>query len=122
MIHVLGAEEKGGAGYLVTAFNHDKVTCEEMLAGMRTVPDGEVQARAFLAVKESEFTTHVVAVQSDHQMMKEVTLVKKPEKAGDPLALCVPDEVAWDGMAGDLKGKPVSVQGLFRGRFCGKKK
>jgi hypothetical protein len=50
-----------------------------------------------------------------------VTLVKKPGEKGDTLALCVPDEVAWEGIAGELAGKPVTIQGLFQGEFCGHK-
>ncbi|HEY5923007.1 MAG TPA: hypothetical protein VIV11_15110 [Kofleriaceae bacterium] len=108
----------GDISYEVQLFNHDKVTCEDMLnkAG-RPIPDGEISVRAFAA--GAGMTGKGIAIDSHTQMGGPVTLLSdKPKAAGDVVKVCV-DNAAFKPIAGRYKDKDVVVTGLFEGTYCG---
>jgi hypothetical protein len=108
----------GDVSYEVQLFNHDKVTCDDLLNKTgRPIPDGEVSVRAFAA--GAGMTGKGVAIGVHTQMGGNVTLVSdKPKAVGDIVSVCV-DNVAFKPIAGDYKDKQVVVNGLFSGKYCG---
>jgi hypothetical protein len=109
---------KDTAGYSITVFNHDKTTCEMMLAGARQVPDGE---QSVTVSAGGQFGAGI-SYDANTQMGKKIsgTLKTKPEKAGDPMAICI--KGSFDLSIGEAKGKKLSVEGEVTGQYCGERK
>jgi hypothetical protein len=108
----------GDVTYEVQMFNHDKASCGEMLSKSgRQVPDGEVSVRAFAG--GSGMMGKGVGIDAHTQAGGNVSLASpKPKAPGDIVKVCV-ENVSFTPQVGDLKGKKVTVTGLFEGTFCG---
>lgn len=102
----------------VDLFNHDKTTCEQITSRSgRTVEEGEVSVRAFTG--GSGLMGDGFGIESHTQMGLGVKLASAvPQKAGDKVALCVPESNV-EPQVGDYKGKKVKVSGKFEGTWCG---
>lgn len=116
LTHGLGVHDQGG--YSITTFNHDKTTCDEMLAGARSIQDGE---KSVTVSAGGQFGAGV-SYDANTQMGTGISgsLKTKPAKAGDPIAICIKGTV--DLQIGDDKGKKLAVEGEVDGQFCGDRK
>lgn len=101
----------------VQLFNHDKVTCEEVLSRAgRTVAQGEIRVRANAG---TETLMRSVGIDVHTQLGVAVRLVGgKPAKPGDQVTLCVP-ETSFTPAMGDFEKKQVTISGTFTGTYCG---
>jgi hypothetical protein len=113
LVHALGVLEAGSYG--VEVFNHDQVTCEQVLSGARSIPPGEIDVRAYVDERGSMAS---VSIGSKTNFAQGVELARKPAKEGDPIAICV-SNVKWVGGGG--AGSTYEVNGLFQGPYCGQR-
>lgn len=108
----------GTGGFGVDVFNHRGASCEDVLAGSRDVPEGEVTVKAF-ATEGS--TRGSVAIGSKTNFAQGVELVRKAESEGDEVAICV-SRAGWTaGGFGENAGKRYEIDGLFRAAYCGER-
>jgi hypothetical protein len=113
-----GVLDESGS-YTMTMYNHADMTCENQLKGMRPVTDGEVSVRGFTGGKMG----NGVGIEAWTEAGKpKVKLQTKPEKAGDPMAVCVSKKHTFTPEIGDYKGKEVTIVGSMAGQFCGERK
>ena len=106
------------AGYSITVFNHDKTTCEMMLASSRQVPEGEES----ITVSAGGRFGAGLGYEANTQMGDKIkaTLKTKPEKVGDPMAICI--KGSFELQVGESKGKKIAVEGEVTGTYCGERK
>jgi hypothetical protein len=98
-------------------FDHDKVTCDEMLAKSRqTSPDEDA-----VAAGVSTYGA-VIGYNSNGKVGNdvEVKLTAKPAKVGDRIAMCVNATLPIKN--GKHTGKDLVATGLIEGTFCGERK
>jgi hypothetical protein len=109
---------KDTAGYSISVFNHDKTTCEMMLAGARQVPEGEQS----ITVSAGGTFGAGIGYDANTQMGDKIsgTVKTKPEKVGDPMAICI--KGSFDLSVGEHKGKRIAVEGEVTGKYCGERK
>ncbi len=110
----------GRRRYAVSLFNHDKVTCEQMLAPSRLVAEGEIEVRASGSA-EGGFGDGL-AIHEFTRLDVEVKLAQEPREVGDTVGVDVPKPKELVPTIGVLKGKSVVISGLFQGKFCGERK
>ena len=112
----LGYVETGDS-YSLYVFNHDKATCEQLLAKSRQVPEGEESVGFGIGSLGPS-----IGYDANGLIGKavEVKLVTKPAKAGDPMAMCV--KATLPVKIGKNKGKTLVAEGLVEGKFCGERK
>lgn len=108
----------GTGGFGVEILNHDEASCEDILAGSRGAPPGEVSVRAFVTEGSSMGT---VGVGSKNNMTRGIELAGKPAKEGDMVAICVSDATWTSGGFGDDAGKTYQINGLFAAPYCGER-
>lgn len=106
------------AGWSVAVFDHDKVTCGDFLARQRSIPSGETTVRAYVP---DNGRVRTVGIGVHSQMVRHARLETSSETVGDKVAICVTEPTVFTPVIGDFKGKPVSIQGLIEGKFCGKR-
>jgi hypothetical protein len=116
LTHGMGTHDQGG--YSITVFNHDKTTCDEMLAGARAIQDGEKS----VTVSAGGTFGAGISYDANTQMGTGISgsLKTKPAKPGDPIAICIKGTL--DLQIGDDKGKKLAVEGEVDGQFCGDRK
>ena len=104
-------------GHTLYLYNHDKTTCEQILAPSRTVPEGEESVGFGVGGYGPSigYDSNGVIGQGN-----EVKLVKKPSKVGDPIAMCVKAKLPIK--IGKNKGKELVAEGLVEGKYCGERK
>jgi hypothetical protein len=107
----------GTGGYGVDVFNHGDASCDDVLAGSRDVPEGEVNVRAFVQEASGRGS---VAVGSKTNFAQGVELAKKPSGAGDTVAICV-ENVKWTAGGFSGNGPTYEINGLFSGEYCGER-
>lgn len=93
-------------------------SCEEVLAGGRSIRKGENVVAADISSDKSYFTgvRHGGHTLSAFQPGKLVRLEgAPPAKAGDPIAICVDTDVVKD------VAKGLEIHGALRGTFCGER-
>lgn len=114
--HGLGYLQDGN--YTLHVFNHDKATCEQLLAPSRQVPAGE-ESIAFGA--GGSFGPSI-GYDANGKVGDGVDakLTKKPAKQGDAMAMCV--KATLPVKIGKNKGKDLVAEGLVQGTFCGDRK
>ncbi|CAN5917493.1 hypothetical protein BH11MYX3_BH11MYX3_39370 [soil metagenome] len=102
----------------VDLFNHDKTTCEAYVNKKgRQVPDGEITVRAFAG--GSGIMGKGVGVGVHTQGGVDASVVgAEPKAKGDKVTICV-DHATFTPLVGEYKDKPVVVDGLFEGSYCG---
>lgn len=113
--HGLGFVQKGD--YSIYVFNHDKVTCEQLLAPSRTSSSDEVFISAGLSSYGPAVAYNTTAKLGPGV---EVKLTTKPAKPGDRMAMCVKATVPFK--SGEHAGKSMLIEGLLAGSFCGERK
>jgi hypothetical protein len=115
LTHAVGMQDSRG-GFLVHIFDHDQTTCEGAVRGQRIPRAGEIAVHVYTgktdALRAIGFGEHT------EQGIK-ARLERRPEKAGDRIAICVPDEVSFTPATGRFAGRTVSVIGRFEAEFCG---
>ena len=108
----------GTGGFGVDVFNHGDASCEDVLSGSRSVPEGEVAVKAFATEGSTRGT---VAIGSKSNLAQGVELVRKAESVGDEVAICV-TKAGWTaGGFGEDAGKRYEIDGLFRAEYCGER-
>jgi hypothetical protein len=108
----------GTGGFGVDVFNHGDASCDDVLAGSRDVPEGEVVVKAFATEGSSRGS---VAIGSKTNFAQGVELVRKAESVGDEVAICV-SKAGWTtGGFGEDAGKRYEIDGLFRAEYCGER-
>ena len=118
----LGYRDKTAGTYAVEFFNQPGVTCEQILAPMRQMAEGERGGSVFASEGDGGgLFGSGVSLESNAQLGGKTRLATKPAKPGDPLAICVPDAIEWAATVGSIQGKKVSIQGLFTGSYCGER-
>ncbi|MBL8624298.1 MAG: hypothetical protein JNK64_23530 [Myxococcales bacterium] len=100
----------------VHVFNHDKVTCADLLGAGRAVADGEIWVRASVGKK---ITTRGIGFNEHAELDVDVKQTSAAAtKPGDQVSLCVPrTELA--PAKGAYAGKKVVVSGTMSAAWCG---
>jgi hypothetical protein len=100
----------------VEMYNHDKVTCEEILnKNGRQTGEDEVAVRAFTSTSMG----NGIGIEAHTQMGADVFyLGKGSPKAGDTVSMCVTEKKVKPN-AGLFKDKEVTIGGLMTGKHCG---
>lgn len=115
LTHAVGVQDRRG-GFVVHIFDHDQITCDGAVRGIRTPQAGEIAVHVYAgktdALRALGFGEHT------EQGIK-ARIDRRPEKAGDRIAICVPDEVSFTPATGRFAGRTVSVIGRFEAEFCG---
>ncbi|NMC69134.1 MAG: hypothetical protein GYA57_03580 [Myxococcales bacterium] len=117
--HTLAYHDKAADTWAVMYYNQPGATCEEILAPSRTVPQGE-QGGGVFGGGEGPFGMGV-SFESNAKLDAKTQLVTKTDKIGEPVTICVPQAVEWEGNAGAVKGKKISIVGAFTGPYCGER-
>ncbi len=118
LTHAFALTQKSGddANEQVHVFNHDKVTCAEMLGAGREIPDGELWVRASVG---KTMTTRGVGFNEHAEIDIDVTLTSAAgAKPGDQVSLCVP-RTELVPAKGPHAGKKVVVSGTMTAAWCG---
>ncbi len=104
---------------IIYLYNHDKVTCEEVLAGSREIPADEVSARVGMGMANTiGFGANTLM---DDNKVK-AKMVTKAGKVGDNVAICLTEPAEYKLQVGPHKGKKLVMKGLFQGKYCGERK
>lgn len=106
-------------GYTMSMYNHADMTCENMLERMRPVTEGEVSVRGFTGGQMGNGVGIEAWTESGKPKVK---LQTKPDKVGDPIAICVSKKHTFTPEIGDYKGKEVTIVGSMAGQYCGERK
>lgn len=121
-----GVAVEGQGSYVIMLYDHDKVTCEEMLttqvaeimelAKARGKQNDEIQVRV-----ATGGLGNAIGLGGNTKMDSSVKaeLVAKPAKVGDRTAICLTEPAEYDLQIGPHKGKKLVMKGLFEGEFCG---
>ncbi|HUH03759.1 MAG TPA: hypothetical protein VML75_17310 [Kofleriaceae bacterium] len=115
LTHAVGIQDRRG-GFLVHVFDHDQTTCEGAVRGLRTPQAGEVAVHVYAGKADA---LRAIGFGEHTEMGIEARIDRRPEKAGDRIAICVPEEVSFSPAAGRFAGRTVSVIGRFEAEFCG---
>ncbi|MBA3392299.1 MAG: hypothetical protein H0T89_06630 [Deltaproteobacteria bacterium] len=112
---------QGDSNYEIEVFNHAKTTCEEMVSNKgRNVHEGEVSVRAFAGGEG--MMAKGVGIESHTQAGGNVYIVgPKPKAAGDVVQICA-DNVSFKPHMGSNQNKPIKMNGLLTGKYCGEMK
>ena len=114
---------------LIQLYDHDKVTCEEMLATQiadimrlnkeRGKSNDEYSVRVATGGMGNAIGLGANTWMGDTVKAK---LVTKPGKVGDDVAICLTAPVEYELQVGPHKGKKLVMKGLFSGKYCGERK
>ena len=114
---------------MIQLYDHDKVTCEEILA---TKTADIVRLTQERAKSNDEFSVRVSAGRANSISLGANTLmsdtkvkakiVTKADKVGDKLAICLTAAAEYELQVGPHKGKKLVMKGLFEGKYCGERK
>lgn len=106
---------KAGGSVVTQAFNHDGVTCEEILAGTRQKPDDE-QMINVAQMSRGTFVTW--APDSSGGVESKMEVINDTDEPGETLTGCLPEAVTLPGK-GPNEGKTLVVQGRLDAEYCG---
>ena len=114
----LDQEMSGEVIHVVEVFNHDQVTCEQVLskAGRQTGPD-EIAIRGSVGGSFG----NGLGIDSTAQMGADVDVKlagKAGSKPGDTVTMCVAGHTL-EPKVGAHKGKKVTIKGALSGTYCG---
>ena len=118
LVHAFALTQKSGddTNEQIHVFNHDKVTCADLLGAGREPADGEIWVRAGVG---KTITTRGVGFNEHTEIDIAVTLTSAAAaKPGDMVTMCVPrTELA--PAKGPYAGKKVVVSGTMTAAWCG---
>ncbi len=114
--HGLAVKGTKYKGYTLYLFNMKKTQCENVMSSSgRVVPKGEITVRLFIRDKN----TATAGIGSHNQLMVNIELVTEPKNPGDKIVMNVPSVITMKPRIGKFKGKTVTIQGKFEGKYCG---
>jgi hypothetical protein len=103
--------------YVVSLFDTDTITCEDMLQLVSAKRSKVAEVRA----SAGGYTGVLFAGDIDTNV--DAVLEKTPAAIGDPVVVCVPETVELPLQALDeYRGKKLTVRGRFEGSYCGETK
>ena len=105
-----------GRGYRVVAFSEPGATCADVAA--RETSGTPEDLVVWASIDERKGRGKVGTANWSATLRKGIELVKKPAKAGDTVAICVPSTLLG-GTSGPFLGKTVRIGGLFTAKYCG---
>lgn len=115
LTHTIGVQDRRG-GFVVHVFDHDQVTCEGAVRGVRTPQPNEVAVHVYVGATEA---LRAIGFGEHTEQRIAARLERRPAKAGDRISICVPEEVTFTPSSGRFTGRAVSVVGRFEAEFCG---
>lgn len=127
--HKYGLASLADGFTMIQLYDHDKVTCEEIVATKMADIMRLTQERG---KSNDEFSVRVSAGKAnsiglgantlmDDSKVK-AKLVSKADKVGDNVAICLTEPAEYVLQVGRYEGKKLVMKGLFEGKYCGERK
>jgi hypothetical protein len=115
LTHGVGVQDRRG-GFVIHVFDHDQVTCEGAVRGVRTPQPNEVALHVYAGASDA---LRAIGFGEHTEQGISARLDRRPARAGDRIAICVPDEVSFTPESGRFVGQTITVVGRFEAEFCG---